>query len=387
MTDLFSEAMRRDPYPAYRQLRETSPVLHVPAFKACLVFDYETVRRVLHDHDAFGNAVPGPKDWFIFSDPPRHTRLRNLIAKAFTPRSVANLEPRVRELGRGMLDAVLDRGTMDLAAEFAGPLPMIVIAEMLGIPPADMPRYRRWSDDILALSYSLFRGDAEQQAVSTFRSATAEMREYLPRLLTERRAAPRDDLLTRLVQAEVDGERLTDDEILGFFQLLLVGGQETTVGLIGNAVLCFAEHPDQYARLRADRGLLPAAIEEVLRYRSPLQWVMRTPTRDVELHGQTLPAGALVLPVIGSANRDPKAFAEPEQFDITREPNPHVAFGLGIHACLGAPLARLEARVALTELLGRMSEIAPDGPWQPRQALNALSPERLPIRFKRGELP
>lgn len=384
MTDLFSDEMRRDPYPVYDLLRATAPVLHVPPFDAWLVFDYEGVRRVLTDHDAFGNAVPGPDNWFIFTDPPRHTRLRALISKAFTPRSVANLEPRIRELSRDLLDRVIDRGEMDLAADYAVPLPMTVIAELLGIPAADMPRYKRWSDETLKISYSLFRGEGEARALADFRAATAEMRAYLPALLAERRTAPRDDLLTRLVGAEADGERLTDEEILGFFQLLLVAGQETTANLITGAVLCLVENPDQFARLRAAPDLLPSAIEEVLRYRSPLQWVMRIPRRDAELHGQTIPAGKLVLGVIGSANRDPKAFPDAGRFDVTRDPNPHVAFGHGIHACLGAPLARLEARIALADLMGRLKGLALDGgePWEPRKALNVHGPARLPIRFE-----
>ena len=212
------------------------------------------------------------------------------------------------------------------------------------------------------------------------------MRACLPDLIAQRRAAHQDDLLTRLVEAEVDGERLTPEEILGFVQLLLVGGQETTANLINNAVLCFLEHPDQLARLRAAPDLLPSAIEEVLRYRSPLQWMPRATRRDVEMHGQVIPAGKLVLPMIGSANRDPKQFRDAGRFDITRDPNPHIAFGHGIHACLGAPLARLEARIALADFLERVQgfELASDEPWEPRKALDVHGPSRLPIRFTPG---
>jgi cytochrome P450 len=384
--NLFSDDMRRNPFPAYDQLREAAPVLHVPSFGAWLVFDYEGVRRVLSDHDAFSSAVPAPDNWFTFSDPPRHTRLRALINRAFTPRSVAGLEPRIRALSCQLLDEVIERGEMDLAADFAVPLPMMVIAQLLGIPAGDLPRYKRWSDEILKLSYSLLGGADEVRAVDDFRAVTAEMRAYMPELLAPRRAAPQDDLLTRLVEAEVDGERLTDEEILGFFQLLLVAGQETTTNLINNAVLCLAEHPDQLARLRATPDLLPGAIEEVLRYRSPLQWVMRTPRRDVEMHGQVIPAGALVLPMIGSANRDPRQFPDAGRFDISRDPNPHLAFGHGLHACLGAPLARLEARIALAHFLERVKdfELASADPWPPRQALHVHGPARLPIRFQPG---
>jgi cytochrome P450 len=197
------------------------------------------------------------------------------------------------------------------------------------------------------------------------------------------RSARPDALLTRLVEAEVDGERLTSEEVLGFVQLLLVGGQETTANLISNAVLCFLQHPDQLARLRAEPDLLPSAIEEVLRYRSPLHWMPRTTRRDVELHGRVIPGGKVVLPMIGSANRDPRQFPDPGRFDVTRAPNPHLAFGHGIHACLGAPLARLEGRIALADFLGRFRDFgrATDEPWEPRQARSVHGPSRLPIRF------
>jgi cytochrome P450 len=275
---------------------------------------------------------------------------------------------------------------MDLAADFSVPLPMLVIAEMLGVPAVDWPRYKRWSDVILKIANTISRDEAAARTIEEYRAVTAEMRAFLPDLITQRRAARQDDLLTRLVEAEVDGERLTGEEILGFVQLLLVGGQETTANLINNAVLCFLEYPDQFARLRAAPELLPSAIEEVLRYRSPLQWMPRATRRDVELHGQVVPGGKIVLPLIGSANRDPKQFRNAGLFDITRDPNPHLAFGHGIHACLGAPLARLEARIALADFLERVKEfeLASDEPWEPRQALGVHGPSRLPIRFLPG---
>lgn len=205
-------------------------------------------------------------------------------------------------------------------------------------------------------------------------------------MLDERRKAPKDDLLTRLVQAEVDGERLSHEEILGFFQLLLLAGSETTTNLINNAMLCFVEYPEQLARLLGRIDLLPSAIEEVLRYRSPLQWMYRATTRDVELHGHAIPAGKLVLAMIGSANRDPRQFPDAGRFDIARDPNPHIAFGHGIHFCLGAPLARLESRIALTDLLDRLRgfKLASDEPWEPRKGLHVHGPTRLPIRFEPG---
>ena len=382
--DLFSDDVRRNPYPLYAQIREASPLFQPPGSRLWLVFDYAGVHRVISDHETFSSRG-GPADWLVFLDPPRQTNLRALISKAFTPRSVVNLEPRIRGLARELLDKALDRtnGEMDLATDFAVPLPMMVIAEMLGIPTADRPRFVRWNDAILEMSYTVpGKSAVATEATNQFSIVTAEMNDYLT-TLQQRRAGPRDDLLTRLLHAEVDGERLTQHDILGFFQLLLLAGSETTTNLINSAILCFIENPDQLARLRANLDLLPSAIEEVLRYRSPLQWMFRVSTREVELHDQTLPAGSFMLAMIGSANHDPRQFNEPERFDITRDPNPHIAFGHGTHFCLGAPLARLESKIALTEFLTRVEDFAPawDAPWQPRRGLHVHGPTRLPIRF------
>ncbi len=392
MLDLFSDDMRRNPYPTYDRLRAASPVVHLAAFDLWMILDYESVRRALTDHAVYSSDlshVPGqgnPGEWFLFFDPPRHTRLRALISKAFTLRVVADLEPRIRELSRRLLDAAIARSEVDLVEEFSGPLPMRVIAELLGIPAEDWPRYRRWSDAILAIANTFARGEAAERIFSEYRAVTEEMRVALPELIDRVRSTRPNALLAVLVEAEASGERLTPGELLGFVQLLLVGGQETTVNLINNALLCFLEHPDQLARLRAAPDLLPSAIEEVLRYRSPLQWMPRATAREVEVHGRVIPAGKLVLAVIGSANRDPRQFPDAGRFDITRSPNPHIAFGHGIHACLGAPLARLEARIALADFLDRVEsfELATDGPWQPRQALSVHGPSRLPMRLRLG---
>src|SRR4051794_38539234 len=271
MFDFSSDEMRRNPYPVYDQLRDASPVLQVPPpFDAWMIFDYEGVKRALSDHDTFSSRVPGPQNWFLFFDPPSHTKQRGLISRAFTSRSIASLEPRIRELSRQLLDRTIDRGEMDLVADYSVPLPMKVIAEMIGIPVPDWPRFKRWSDDILKLSYTRSGDEGAAQALRNFRATTTEMNDYLTAMIDERRTTPRDDLLTRLVEAEVDGERLSQEEILGFFQLLVVGGQETTTNLINNAILCLVEHPDQLDRLRSIPDLLPSAIEEVLRYRSPV---------------------------------------------------------------------------------------------------------------------
>lgn len=393
MHDLFSDKVRRNPFPMYEYMRSENPVLKAPPpFDLWMIFDYQQVKRALTDHAAFSSAVRGPKDWFIFFDPPRHTKLRGLLKTALTPRVFASLEPRIRELSRQLLDQCLPRGEMDLATEYAVPLPMMVISEMIGIPLSDWERFKRWSDGVLRLSYTL-RGLDNAEAMrgfDEFLKVTAEMNDYLRERIAQRRESSvsdesaQVDLLSRLIDAEVDGQRLTHDEILGFFQLLVVGGQETTANLINNAILCLLEHPDQLAMIRANMDLLPSAIEEVLRYRSPLQWVMRTPAHDIEISGQTIPAGQLVLAMIGSANRDPQQFPDPARFDISRDPNPHVAFGHGIHFCMGAALARLEAKIALTDLLERTKDmaLASNEPWQPRRALHVHGPSHLPIQFE-----
>jgi cytochrome P450 len=387
--DFLTDEVRRDPYPLYDRMRAASPALHVPGPDLWMIFDYEGVRRALTDHEAWSNDVAPSRgirfEWLLFMDPPRHTRLRALIAKAFTARSIAGLEPRVRAIARALLDRVAARGEMDLVADFAAPLPMMVIAEMLGVPAVDWERLKRWADAIMGLGSTILGTEASARAASeVFLAATEEMKDELDRWSAERRAAPRDDLLTRLVQAEVDGARLTEEEILRFVQLLLAAGTETTTNLIDNAVICFTESPAELARVRAAPDLLPSAIEEVLRHRSPAQAMFRVPRRDVEVHGQVIPAGKLVLVMVGSANRDPKQFADPGRFDVTRDPNPHIAFGHGIHFCLGAPLSRLEARVGLEELLARTRSfaLASDAPWEPRKPFHVHGPSRLPIRFE-----
>jgi cytochrome P450 len=390
MMNLFSDETRRNPFPLYDQMRSAAPVLHVPPVDMWMLFDYDSVKRALTDHEAFNSSLSpsgrSTPEWFIFFDPPRHTKLRALVTRAFTPRSIASLEPRIRELSRELIDAAIERGAMDLVEDYATPLPTLVIAEMLGIPVADRQRCTRWTEVILNLSHSVAGDEAAQKASIEYRATTAEMSEYLEILLEERRRAPKDDMLTRLVGAEVDGERLTEAEMLGFFQLLLVAGTETTTNLLNNAILCFVDNPGELARLRAEPALLPQAIEEVLRYRSPVQHIYRSTSRDVELGGQVIPAGKLVLPIIGSANHDPKHFEDPGRFDVGRDPNPHVAFGHGIHFCLGAALSRLEARVALPDLLERLKgfELESREPWEPRQALHVHGPARLPIRFEPG---
>ncbi|HEY6445765.1 MAG TPA: cytochrome P450 [Acidobacteriaceae bacterium] len=387
MIDLASPDLRRNPFPVYSHLRDAAPVLHDPQSDAWLLFDYANVREALSDHRRFSsdmaNAGRGNPEWIIFMDPLRQAKLRALISRAFGPSAIAELEPHISALAGQLLDQALGNGAMNLVAAYATPLPMMVIAELIGIPAAEWAKFRKWSDGILRLSHTLSAGPGAQQAIAEYTAVKAELSAYVIARVESRRLQSANDLLTRLVEAEIDGERLTDSEIIGFIELLIVAGQETTSNLISNAVICLAEFPDQRQALEQQPDLWPSALEEVLRYRSPVQWVFRATTVDVEMHGQTIPAGTLVLPVIGSANRDARIFPDAERFDIARAPNPHIAFGHGVHFCLGAALARLEARIALPLLLERLPGIRLAGhcTWAPRDALHVHGPSSLPVVF------
>ena len=359
--DLLSEDVRRDPYPVYERLRAVAPVL--PFGPAWVLLDHASVSRALREPEIFGSEVVPPTgkapDWLIFTDPPQHGRQRALIAKAFTPRSVAQLEPRIREVARELIGG---RTELELVGDLAMPLPLLVIAAMLGIPAADREQFLRWADAINGLSYAAVGGPAAQAMIAAYYRVRDEAEPYVAALIEERRRDPREDLITRLAHAAIDGERLTGAELFGFFQLLLAGGTETTTNLIANSILCAAEHG-------VPRDI-PRFVEEVVRYRTPAQIMFRQTKQAVELHGVTIPRDAFVLVALGAANRDPAAFAEPNRFDPTRDPNPHVGFGQGIHYCIGAPLARLEARVVLEELFALGAPmLAGNEPWTPRKAL------------------
>ncbi|HSU89190.1 MAG TPA: cytochrome P450 [Terriglobia bacterium] len=387
MIDLASEETRRNPYALYRTVRALARVVREPTTGLWLALDYESVRETLQNHESFSSVIAGsgggPGRWPLFSDPPRHTRLRALVSKAFTPRVVTDLEPRIRKLSRDLLAPHIPEGQMDLVLDYAVPLPLCVIAEMLGVPAADWRKLRQWSDIMMGMIHTLLPGSRAQDAVAAYRTMHAEITSYVTTLGEERRSKATDDLLSRLVHAEVDGDRLSDEDLVGFFELLLLAGHETTTNLIGNMALCLFEYPENVARLKSDTGLRASAIEEVLRYRSPVQMMGRVALRDVELGGQPIPQGSKVFAVIGAANRDPAYFPDADRFDIARDPNPHIAFGQGIHFCIGAPLARLEGRIALDDLLElRGLARIEDGPWEPREAFHVHGPARLPVRFE-----
>jgi cytochrome P450 len=377
---------RLDPFPLYRELRDESPVLFDAAQGAWHVFRYEDVQHVLSDHTAFSSRMGGRRQQeqgglfassLISTDPPRHRQLRSLVTQAFTPRAVEALEPRIAEIVHGLLDRVADAGSMDLIDDFAYPLPVIVIAELMGIPAEDRDRFRVWSDAMV--SQASETGGPAPHAV-----AQQEMAEYFMAMIERRRRTPGEDLISRLLAAQVDGEHLDAMELLGFCALLLVAGNETTTNLLGNAVLTFAERPGTVERLRSESEALPAAVEEVLRFRSPVQSMYRVAAEDVVVSGTSIPAGSRLVAWIGSANRDERQFPDPDAFSAGRHPNRHLAFGQGIHFCLGAPLARLEARIALSAVLERLPGLAlePGAALQRVASTIVFGLRHLPLRWQ-----
>lgn len=377
--DLFTPEFQQDPYPAYEWLRANAPVYREPRFGGYVLTRFADVYGALRDHETFSSALgvsprpavqQGANTTIVTSDPPRHTLLRNLVNRAFTPRTVAALRPRIEEIAHDLVGG-LDGAPFDFVERISYPLPVIVIAELLGIPPGDRADFKRWSDALVGT----FEGEYE-----TLMPVVAEMFPYFGQAYAERRAAPTDDLLSALARAEIEGQRLNDIELISFAVILLVAGNETTTNLLGNLLNVLASRPDLWAALRADRSLIKPAIEEVLRYDSPVQVLGRGTTREVTLHSETIPQGARVLVAFGSANRDEDEFPDASAFRLDRELSRHVAFGHGIHYCLGAPLARLEAEVAMDALLDTFTEIAPAGPGQRHHQTVIHGFERLPLR-------
>ena len=321
---------------------------------------------------------------FVQMDPPQHRKLRTLVSQAFTPRVVAGLEPRIAELTTQLLDQVGER--FDLIDALAYPLPVVVIAELLGIPPSDRGLFREWADVLLGQEVDPDQAVAEvsEQAVMAVAPTMRQMNAYFLDYIRSRRANPGADLTSKLVQAEVDGERLADEEIVGFVGLLLIAGHITTTATLGNSLVSFQDNPEAAAEVRADPMLLPAAIEEVLRVRTPFPRLGRIAKVDTEVGGVLIPAGEIVVPWLAAANRDQRVFTEPDRFDIHRKPNPHLSFGHGIHFCLGAPLARLEARVAMRLLLQRYRdiEVASDEQVEQRNPWTMVAVARLPLQVR-----
>ncbi len=342
-------------YNWFEERRANAPVFQdeQAPFPIWQVFRYEDVLTVLSDYSRFSSQAFGIgggflADTLVAKDPPDHRKLRNLVNQAFTPRSVARLSDRITKVTQELLNTAREKGSMDVVSDMAFPLPAKIIAEMLGVPDEDWNIFQRWAQ---------MENSPMPTAQQDSQTMQDEMSDYFSRLLVERRRSPREDLVSALSVAEVDGTRLSEQELVSFCILLLAAGQETTKNLIANALVCFTDHPDSMQRLVQEPALMPKAIEEVLRYLPPVWFLFRQAKTDIELNGQTIPENSMVLAWTASANRDAAQFPHPDTFDIEREPNRHLAFGHGVHFCVGAPLARLEAKIVLPMMLEQLKNI------------------------------
>ena len=396
----FDPSFRADPYGVYNRLREEEPV-HQSPLGFFVLTRYEDCANILRDprsSNDFVNSAQAQQEAakqgldlqqiagegtrpFLFMDPPDHTRLRGLVSKAFTPRVVEGLRPRAQEIVDRLLDAAVARGELDVIADLAYPLPVTIISEMLGVPAEDHQVFQGWSREMarsLDPDFVLPPDVLERR-----QRASEEFAEYFRALIAKRRTDLREDLVSALISAEDGGETLSEDELLATCILLLIAGHETTVNLIGNGMLALLRHPDQLALLRDDPSLIKTAVEELLRFDPPVQLTGRTAKEDIPLNEGLLPKGQQAILLLGAANRDPRQFADPDRLDIARAENRHLAFGMGIHFCLGAPLARIEGQIAIGEMARRFGSpelMAVEPEYKENITLRGLA--SLPVRFK-----
>jgi cytochrome P450 len=375
--DPFVQTSAPDPHPVYRALRDGAPLHRCEERDLFVLSRHADVRAAVLDPATYSSAqgvIPSgfvpEKPILISSDPPTHTRLRKAVQRALTPRRVAELEPRIRGFARQLLDALPFGEEVDLVAGYTQPLPMFVMSELLGVPMADRPTFRRWAEAVV---------HTNQGSSAAIEAAQRELYAYFAGVVAERRTRPRKDLIGILLAPGDEGETLEPDEILGFCFLLLLAGIETTTAALGNAAAILDRERAARAALLDDPGRIPAAVEEALRYDSPVQVLFRTATQDVELAGTRIPKGAYVAPLLGSANRDERQFPDPDRFDIGRSPQGHVGFGFGKHFCLGASLARLEARIALAALAPELLRLERQGPREVVDSFLVRGPRRLEL--------
>jgi len=369
----WDENFRANPYPHYRPLLAGPLQIIDLGFKFALAARYADVRAILMDHATFSSVLPkgmgfdeqtkifGDAPTMLGSDPPTQTRLRRLVSRDFTPRRIRELEPRIREIAKNLLDAIARKDEFDVMADLANPLPVMVISDLLGVPPEEYQQFKNWSDKIIEADNTL----PGMPIPDEIKSAFAELRSYFVAEIARRRKNPGTDLVSALVAAHDENEALNADELLQFLVLLLLAGNETTTNLIGNGMLALGRNPESMAALRAKPDLMRGAVEEMLRYDGPVQATFRTATKDTVVGGTPITAGMGAFVIIAAANRDPAQFKNPEKFDITREPNEQVAFGEGIHFCIGAPLARMEGSIAIRSALERFPHLRlknPDAP-------------------------
>jgi cytochrome P450 len=352
-------------YAHYAYLREHAPVYWVESLQAWAVSRYEDVVYVLKNPRLFSSSAffdqllgefnPVPEiPWMITSDPPAHTRLRKLANKGFMPSMIRNLAPRVGAITMELIERIRGGHEFDFVRDFSAVFPVLVIAEMLGVEPGRRGDFKHWADDVVSASN---RATATDEARQRIRQSVNELRAYFEETIARRRQEPGDDIISAFIRAEEENNALTATEVLSLSILLLLGGSETTTNLLGSIMVTLLGQPHDFAKVRRDPSLIPQLIEESLRYHSPIQALFRKTTRAVEVAGTTIPADATVMPLLASANRDARKFPDPERFDLTRNADGHVAFGQGVHFCLGAPLARLEAKVAVEALLHHLSPV------------------------------
>ncbi|HXN14631.1 MAG TPA: cytochrome P450 [Candidatus Acidoferrales bacterium] len=369
----WDENFRANPYPHYRPLLAGPPRVLDMGYKFALAARYADVRAILMDHATFSSVQPkgmgfdeqtnafGDAPTMLGSDPPTQTRLRRLVSRDFTPRRIRELEPRVREIAKNLLDTAERKGEFEVMADLANPLPVMVISDLLGVPPEEYQQFKNWSDKIVEADNTL----PGMPIPDEIKSAFNELKAYFTAEIVRRRNSPGPDLVSALVAAHDEAEALSADELLQFVVLLLLAGNETTTNLIGNGMLALGRNPSSMAALRSRPELMRGAIEEMLRYDGPVQSTFRTATRDTVVGGTPIASGMGVFTIIAAANRDPAHFKDPEKFDIVREPNDHVAFGEGIHFCIGAPLARLEGSIAIGAALERFPDLRVKNPDAP----------------------
>src|ERR1051326_4533937 len=377
---------RENPYPLYQDLLANAPVQWNDILGAWTLARYAdviatltdarfSVDRTRQDVPARGESLQLAKSMLV-SDPPDHTRLRALVSKAFTPRMIEQLRPRIIAIVGELLDRMAERGgTLDLISDFAHPLPVVIIAELLGVPPEDRSKFHEWSA-VLAASLDPL---VPEDVAHLVRVARAALHAYLRGIIAERRREQRVDLISALVAVEERGDVLSEPELVVMCTLLLIAGHETTVNLIGNGTLALLRHPDHFAALYSDPGILGSAVEELLRFDSPVQMTGRIALQPVEIGGHTIHQGEWILPLLGAANHDPAQFAQPDALDLRRNPNPHLAFGRGIHFCLGAPLARLEGQIAIGALVRRFPRLSLAGDPVRRDQITLRGLKSLPV--------
>ena len=393
---LMDPAVLADPYPLYRSLRETDPVHWDPFLHAWVVTGYADCITVLHKFSA--DRTPKPEQiealgigalapiaqvmtkQMLFMDAPAHTRLRKLCSTAFTPRRIEGMRAHIQEITEHLLDRVAQSGRMDMIADFAAPLPAIVTAGMLGVPTEDHEMLKSWSADFAEMLGN-FQHNPDRAA--RVLKSLEEMTAYFQAAIREQERLPREGLIHSLMTAEVDGQRLSEEEIIANTIVTMVGGQETTTNLIGNGLLTLLRNPAALAQLRDDPSIIEAAVEELLRYESPSQHTARIAPEDCELGGKTIRKGSAVMAVMAAANRDPARFADPDTLDLTRKDNRHLAFGWAAHFCFGAPLARMEGQIAFATLLRRLPDLALDDQklvWRENLGLRGL--KALHVSFR-----